>query len=73
MGNDCSISYLEIYEGKESLEHKRKMRYCEQAVPPSIVSNGDTLGDTRVQTASNVILSDETGEVASPGMFQFDS
>lgn len=25
------------------------------------------------QTASNVILSGETGEVASPGMFQFDS
>ena len=42
-GNECSVSYFEFYEGKEMLEHKRKFRYCLQAIPPPTVSAGDTM------------------------------
>lgn len=41
--NECSISYLEFYEGREQLEHKRKLRFCSQSIPPPIVSSGDTM------------------------------
>lgn len=41
--NECSVSFLEFYEGKERLPHKRKLHYCTNSIPLPIISNGDTL------------------------------
>lgn len=41
--NECSINFLEFYDGTERVPMKRLHHFCSDAIPPPIISSGDSL------------------------------
>ena len=41
--NGCSVNYLEFYDSTERVPMKRLHHFCSDAIPPPIISSGDSL------------------------------